>query len=393
MVSRRLSSSWGSICSQQNVSKDLLRDSRTWTALAAVVKAHPQLPWYVLSDTPTFRSYAEERLVRVGARLGSPLPPCAARGSYGQGDDDNVEGSHPSGQRASWIEDATAMPTKHSNASLSRTLWEKSSSELGGSGQREATTRAVLRDFFTLNTAAGVVAIAPLRASGILKGHGESSFATVAALAGDAPLLMPAPSTDASVLAFIEAQCRRPLRGIFYLDDLHRYIQAVSNSSVRLRVPRPSSYAPLVRRNHSLRQSGRAFRAHQVRTSWAANHTTRAPPGISHQISRATNQTAQAGRASQTSRAAPRRSQCGGLSQSERQQNSQQATLSVLPLRGRGASCKVRVMQQTVQPQCARDPAPQILPQGAASRPGGSCLVTRTTLVFSPMIDDSESVE
>ena len=99
--------------------------------------------------------------------------------------------------------------------------------------RRANTTRAVLVDFFTLNRAAAVVAIAP---NSVNKGLAESSFATVAALAGDAPLLTPAPFREAGVLPMIEGRLRgQPIRGAFFLDSIDHFVRAVANASVRYR--------------------------------------------------------------------------------------------------------------------------------------------------------------
>lgn len=167
------------------ISDSLLHDNRTWRALGAVVSAHAQLPWYAVSDTPSMRRYAEERLAGLGARLGSPRTACDAHGAA----------SHDA---------------------------------------RTDTTRAVLRDFFLLHAAAGVVAIAP---NTVNNGLAESSFATVAALAGDAPLLTPAPFVEAGVLPLLEARSQALLRGAFFLDDLSQFILAIGNASVRYRIP------------------------------------------------------------------------------------------------------------------------------------------------------------
>lgn len=228
--------------SSQADMKELLRDDRTWVAMAAIIRQHPHHPWYVLSDTKVLQSYAEERLVRVGARLGAPLKPCAPRGGGGSSGWFRVaeaEAASPPAQQERLSVPTFAVENEAASA-VAEDAGEPADALSKKVTEREAKTRAAVRDFFTLNTAAGVVAIVPDRADGLLKGHGESSFATVAALAGDAPLLFPAPSSEPGVLARIEAECflsgsQRPLRGVFFLEDVERYIAAVGDSRVRFR--------------------------------------------------------------------------------------------------------------------------------------------------------------
>ena len=95
-------------------------------------------------------------------------------------------------------------------------------------------TVAVLSDFFAIARAAGVVAIAP---NSINQGLAESSFATVAAIAADAPHLTPAPFAEAGKMAAYETRGNggRPMRGFFFLDNLPTYVRALSDPKVRFR--------------------------------------------------------------------------------------------------------------------------------------------------------------
>jgi hypothetical protein len=70
-----------------------------------------------------------------------------------------------------------------------------------------------------------------------LLGLAESSFATVAALAGDAPHLTPAPFHQAGKMAAYETRGNggRPMHGVFFLDDLPRYTNALRDEHVRYR--------------------------------------------------------------------------------------------------------------------------------------------------------------
>ena len=92
----------------------------------------------------------------------------------------------------------------------------------------------MLSDFFALGRAAGVVAIAP---HSVNQGLAESSFATVAALAADIPHLTPAPFADAGKMAAYETRGNdgRPMRGIFFLEDVERFVKALSDPRVRHR--------------------------------------------------------------------------------------------------------------------------------------------------------------
>ena len=66
---------------------------------------------------------------------------------------------------------------------------------------------------------------------------GESSFVTVAALAGDAPLLTPVPFAVAGTMARYEllGNGGSPMRGVFYLEDLATFVRALSDANVRHR--------------------------------------------------------------------------------------------------------------------------------------------------------------
>ena len=102
-------------------------------------------------------------------------------------------------------------------------------------------TLAVLQDFFALVDSAGCVAVAGHGKGRSKVGRsfrlGESSFVTVAALAGDVPLLTPVPFALAGTMARYEllGNGGKPMRGVFYLEDLATFIRALGNSAVRYR--------------------------------------------------------------------------------------------------------------------------------------------------------------
>ena len=68
-------------------------------------------------------------------------------------------------------------------------------------------------------------------------GVAESSFATVAAIAADMPHLTPAPFSEAGKMAAYETKGNggRPMRGIFFLDDLPRFVKALRDPRFRYR--------------------------------------------------------------------------------------------------------------------------------------------------------------
>lgn len=96
------------------------------------------------------------------------------------------------------------------------------------------TFPTVLSDFFALTRAAGVVALAP---NSINQGLAESSFATVAALAADAPHLTPAPFAEAGKMAAYETRGNggKPMRNIYFLEDLQRFTRALRDRTVHYR--------------------------------------------------------------------------------------------------------------------------------------------------------------
>ena len=85
-------------------------------------------------------------------------------------------------------------------------------------------TLAMLRDFFAVNLARGVVVSMP-------QGDGESSFSTVAALAGDVPMLFPYLRSASSLASWEQANDGGQVRGVFFLDDLAAYSDAVRQPS------------------------------------------------------------------------------------------------------------------------------------------------------------------
>ena len=93
-----------------------------------------------------------------------------------------------------------------------------------------ATTAAVLADFFAIARAAAVVVSMP-RAE-----RQESSFSTVAALAGDVPILLPFPRARGGKVADYETRGNggAPMHGFFWLDDLNgTFLRAIADPSVR----------------------------------------------------------------------------------------------------------------------------------------------------------------
>jgi len=85
-------------------------------------------------------------------------------------------------------------------------------------------TLAMLRDFFAVNLARGVVVSMP-------HGDGESSFSTVAALAGDVPMLFPYLRSASSLASWEQANDGGQVRGVFFLDDLAAFSDAVRQRS------------------------------------------------------------------------------------------------------------------------------------------------------------------
>ena len=179
----------------------VLDANRTWRALGAVRRAHPALAWVVLTDaSDAGRSAIESRLVSdVRARL-LAWPAC-------------------------------------------------------GDGGRPAGTLGALRDFFAINAAAGAVAIAPASRN---RGLAESSFATVAALAGDVPLLTPAPFAEGGLMATYETRGNRgrPMRGVFFLDDLRRFEAAIGDATVRHRAARGGAPPESLGQGRAFQQEG-----------------------------------------------------------------------------------------------------------------------------------------
>ena len=88
---------------------------------------------------------------------------------------------------------------------------------------------AALTDFLAIQGAAAVIVIAP---RGVGKGPGaglqESSFATVAALAGGAPHLTPVPYALGGKMASYQQRTNngRPLRNVFFLEGLRAFVRS-----------------------------------------------------------------------------------------------------------------------------------------------------------------------
>ena len=165
----------------------------TLSVLQAVHRAS-SLPWLVLSDTAVARRATEARLAAAGLRL--------------------LE------RQASACDSAPKTGVLNSSA---YGTWQ------------------ALRDFFGLLDAAGSIAVASYgkgRAkSSAMTTHplGESSFVTVASLAGDLPLLTPAPMASAGTMAKYQVQgnAGNPMRGIFFLDDLDVFVRALHDPLMR----------------------------------------------------------------------------------------------------------------------------------------------------------------
>ena len=90
-------------------------------------------------------------------------------------------------------------------------------------------TASTLQDFFALKAAAAVVATVPKL------WHQESSFATVSALAGDVPLLVPFPRKRSGKRLQYEIQGNdgRAIRNLFWLEDVNTsFAAAMANGSV-----------------------------------------------------------------------------------------------------------------------------------------------------------------
>ena len=203
----------------------LLLSNRTLEALRRVGLRDGR-PWLVLSDNERTREAAEALLRSAGLvtlRRSPPMDP----GSL------PPNGSPSSPSPPSSLASTTAAA--HDCASLS-------AADGGG-------TFAMLRDWFALLQAAGV-AVAPLgkrpaREHGLLVRQLpddtnpplEGSFSTVAALAGDAPLLNPFPFASGGPLAHYETAGSggAPMRNVFFLDDIDTFVRALRDNSTRHR--------------------------------------------------------------------------------------------------------------------------------------------------------------
>lgn len=101
----------------------------------------------------------------------------------------------------------------------------------------EKATIGALQEFFAIAGAAGVIASTPHAE------RQETSFSTVAALAGDAPLLLPFSWRRGGKMRDYELRGNggHALRGVFWIDDLlnsSTFVQAVTDPSVRYHAPR-----------------------------------------------------------------------------------------------------------------------------------------------------------
>ena len=208
----------------------LLLSNRTLGALRRV-GARDGRPWLVLSDNERTREAAEVLLRSAGlvTMRRPPLPPPPPSPSPSS---PSSSPSPPPGPLS-----VAAMAAAHDCVSLSAAD--------GGA------TFAMLRDWFALLEAAGV-AVAPLgrrpaREQGVLVRQLpddtnpplEGSFSTVAALAGDAPLLNPFPFASGGPLAHYETAGNggAPMRGIFFLEDIDTFAVALRDGSTRYRAP------------------------------------------------------------------------------------------------------------------------------------------------------------
>ena len=93
--------------------------------------------------------------------------------------------------------------------------------------QFTASTAAVLLDFFSLQAAAGIIAVTP-------RGEAqESSFSTIAALSRDVPLILAYPRTlhGRAVRYERDGNGGQPLRGFFWMEDNATFLRAVEARS------------------------------------------------------------------------------------------------------------------------------------------------------------------
>jgi len=180
-------------------------------ALLPIAQA-TDLPVLLLTDGgPAYKSWAEQTLTSAGLRLARGVddhPYCTA-----------VAAAASDGSAAT----ATAtVPAVMTHAS---TVAAATPNTAGG------RHRAVLADFFAILDAAGVVVIAP-KGAGAGQGLQESSFASVAALAGGAPHLTPVPYGIGGKMALYQQKGNggQPMRGIYFLDNLAAYIRRVRHN-------------------------------------------------------------------------------------------------------------------------------------------------------------------
>ena len=93
--------------------------------------------------------------------------------------------------------------------------------------QLTASTAAVLLDFFSLQAAAGIIAVTP-------RGEAqESSFSTIAALSRDVPLILAYPRTlhGRAVRYERDGNGGQRLRGFFWMEDNATFLRAVEARS------------------------------------------------------------------------------------------------------------------------------------------------------------------
>lgn len=157
-------------------------DNYTWTALEWVSARQRAWPWLVVATDRRLKANVLDSMRARGWRTTSLR--CAAS---------SIEGVEPS---ASSLALATA---------------------------------STLQDFFALKAAAAVVATVPKL------WHQESSFATVSALAGDVPLLVPFPRKRSGKRLQYEIQGNdgRAIRNLFWLEDVNTsFAAAMANGSV-----------------------------------------------------------------------------------------------------------------------------------------------------------------
>ena len=91
--------------------------------------------------------------------------------------------------------------------------------------QHHSSVRFVVRDFFALSAAAGI-----LIQTSPFGGWIDSSFSSTAAAVGDVPLLMPTLQSEGGSMAALQALANRsgePLHRCFFVDQIPSFVREV----------------------------------------------------------------------------------------------------------------------------------------------------------------------